>query len=139
VLSLVSTAAIVRFSGQNGSQSDALSKGLAAWVLSLLPKDETAENLALLNFILRRLAHFGLYFLLGFGLTGIVERRKGVPTALVVVLLGGLFALSDEIHQRFSPGRSSSGWDVALDICGVAAGCVFLGILQWWKERPHRK
>jgi len=139
VLTLASAAAIVWFSGQDSSQSGVMSKGFAAWVLSLLPMDETVESLALLNFILRKLAHFGLYFLLGLGLTGIIGRWKRVPAALVVVVLGGLFALSDEFHQSFSPGRSPSGWDVALDTCGVAAGWAVLEILQWWKGKCTAK
>jgi len=139
VLTLVSAAAIVWFSGQNGSQSDALSRGLAAWVLSLLPLDTTAGTLALWNRVLRKLAHFGLYFLLGLGLSGIVGRRKGVPAALVVIALGGLFAVSDEFHQRFSQGRSPSGWDVALDTCGVAAGWAVSEVLRWWKEQHRAK
>ncbi len=134
-LTLASATAIVRFSGQDGSQSDALSKSLAAWVLSLLPMDGTAESLALLNRILRKMAHFGLYFLLGLGLAGIVGRRNKVPSALVVVVLGGLFALSDEFHQSFSPGRSPSGWDVALDTCGVAAGWAVMAFARWWIEK----
>jgi len=135
IITLASAAAIVWFSGQNGSQSDALSKGLAAWVLSLLPMDATAGSLALLNRILRKMAHFGLYFLLGFGLSGVVGRRKEVPAALAVIAMGGLFAVSDEFHQRFSQGRSPSGWDVALDTCGVAAGWAASEILRWWKEK----
>jgi len=139
VLTLASAAAIVFFSGQNGSQSDAVSRGLAAWVLSLLPVDGTAEQLMLLNRVLRKLAHFGLYFLLGFGLSGIVGRRKGVPAALAVIVLGGLYAVSDEFHQRFSQGRSPNGWDVALDTCGVAAGWAVSEVLRRWKERRSSK
>jgi len=139
IVTLVSAAAIVWFSGQNGSQSSALSRSLAAWVLSLLSMEVTAKNLALSNFILRKMAHFGLYFLLGMGLAGVVGRRKGAPAALAVVALGGLFAVSDEFHQRFSQGRSPSGWDVALDTCGVAVGWAVFEILRWWKEKRSPK
>jgi len=139
VLTLVSAAAIVGFSGQNGRQSDALSKSLSSSVLSALPVDGTAKNLALMNRILRKTAHFSLYFLLGVGLTGMIGRRKGARAALTVVALGGLFALSDEFHQRFSPGRSASGWDVLLDTCGVAAGLAVLKLLRWWREKHSLK
>jgi len=139
VLTLASATAIVRFSGQDSSQSDALSKTLAAWVLSLLPMEKTAGDLALLNRLLRKLAHFGLYFLLGSGLTGIAGRRNGIPAAPVVIALGAAFALSDEFHQSFSPGRSPSGWDVALDTCGVAAGWAFWTLLRRWREKRAAK
>ncbi len=139
VLTLVSAAAIVWFSGQDGSQSEALSKGLAAWVLSLLPVDATADDLKLLNVILRKLAHFGLYFLLGAGLAGIIGRRGGARAAMAVVILGGLFALSDELRQGFSGGRTSSGRDVALDTCGVAAGWAVVEILRWRNRKRSSK
>lgn len=134
-LSVVSAAAIVGFSGQDSGQSNALSKGLTAWLLSVLPVEKTAENLERLNLILRKLAHFGLYFLLGFGLTGLVRRQRKVPVVLAVMALGGLFAASDEFHQRFSQGRSPSGWDVLLDSCGTAAGWALFEALRWLKEK----
>jgi len=132
---LGSAAVIVFFSGQDGGRSDAVSKSLAAWLLSLLPVDGAAENLAFFNLVLRKLAHFGLYFLLGFGLAGVVGQRKGAPTVLAVVVLCGLFALSDEFHQRFSPGRTASGWDVVLDTCGAAVGWAFLELLRRRKKK----
>ncbi|MBD5133154.1 MAG: VanZ family protein [Clostridiales bacterium] len=135
LLTFLSAAAIIGLSGQDSGQSHALSKGLTAWILSFLPLENTPENLEFLNFILRKLAHFGLYFLLGVGLTGLVQGRWKAPTVLIVILLGGLFAASDEFHQRFSQGRSPSGWDVLLDTCGVAAGWgVFQG-QKWLKKR----
>jgi len=139
VLTLVSAVAIVWFSGQDSSQSNTLSQALTAWMLSMLPVDRTAENLEFLNLILRKLAHFGLYFLLGLGLTGIVGQRKRVPAALVVIALGGLFALSDEFHQRFSQGRTPSGWDVLLDTCGVAAGWAVFTVFRRLRVKTHTK
>lgn len=135
-LTLISAGAIVWFSGQNGAQSNSLSKSLAAWVLSLLPVDGSEENLKRLNTLLRKMAHFGLYFLLGLGLTGTIGRRKGVPAALAVVVLGGLFAASDEFHQSFSQDRTSCGRDVALDTCGVAAG---LAVSELFRRRRERR
>lgn len=138
-LTAASVAAIVHFSGQDSGQSNALSKGLTAWLLELLPVEKTAENLEALNLILRKLAHFGLYFLLGIGLTGLVRRQKRVPAALAVIVLGGLFAATDEFHQRFSLGRSPSGWDVLLDACGTATGWTFFEALRWLREKRNLK
>ena len=134
-LTVLSVAAIIRFSGQDSGQSNALSRGLTAWLLSFIPLENTRENLELLNWILRKLAHFGLYFLLGVGLTGLVRKQRKVPVLLLVIVLGGLFAVSDEFHQRFSQGRSPSGWDVLLDTCDVAAGW---GAFQGMKQLKKR-
>lgn len=135
ILTLASAAAIIQFSGQDSGRSQALSKGITAWLLSLLSMEGTAENLELLNFILRKLAHFGLYYLLGFGLIGLVHTQKRGLAVLAVIVLGGLFAVSDEFHQQFSQGRSTSVWDVLLDTCGVTSGCVMHQGLRWLKER----
>jgi len=134
-LALASAAAIIWFSGQNGSQSNTLSKSLAAWVLSLLPVDGSEENLKLMNTILRKMAHFGLYFLFGLGLSGIVGRRGRIPAPLAVIVLGGLFAISDEFHQSFSGDRTACGKDVLLDTCGVAAGWAVFEVLRRWREK----
>lgn len=45
------------------------------------------------------------------------------------------FAITDEWHQVFVPGRQGSAWDVLIDGLGAAAG---LGAL-WWFLRRRRK
>lgn len=122
LITVFTAAVIFQFSAQTGGQSNGLSQKIAVRVLELLPMAETPENLDLVNLALRKLAHFSAYALLGFGLTGVAGRQKRVPVLPAVLLLGGLFALSDEFHQSFSPGRSPSLWDVGLDTCGVATG-----------------
>lgn len=42
------------------------------------------------------------------------------------VVVGLSYAISDEIHQSFVPGRTPSIWDIATDGIGV-----MLGILAW--------
>lgn len=135
LLTLCSATVIIRFSGQDGGQSNALSRELAVWVLSAFRLENTAENMELLNLILRKLAHFTLYFLLGVGLTGVVRNWKRARTALLIVVLGGLFAASDEFHQQFSQGRTSSVWDVLLDTCGVAGGWICFEITKVLRRR----
>lgn len=140
LLTLASAAVITWFSSQDSGQSNGLSRELAVWVLSLLSWENTPENLKLLNGFLRKLAHFTLYFLLGLGLTGLVRRQKRVPPGLLAVMFGALFAAGDEFHQRFSLGRTASGWDVLLDTCGVAAGWLCFEITQAlrMRNRPRR-
>ena len=47
--------------------------------------------------------------------------------------LGSLYAISDEVHQSFVPGRLGSPVDVAIDAIGVAAGVVL-----WQSVRARR-
>ena len=85
----------------------------------LTPKDmETA------NFILRKCAHFSEYAIL-FSLTYWVSRSRFKLTpkiALPFVLAGViLFAVSDEFHQSFVPGRTPNARDVLIDSLGASA------------------
>jgi VanZ family protein len=52
------------------------------------------------------------------------NRYKTVLAILMVVL----FALSDEFHQSFVEGRTSSLRDVAIDTAGAAAALIFVNL-----------
>lgn len=57
-----------------------------------------------------------------------------------VLAAGAAFAASDEIHQRFIPGRHSSFFDLSLDILGLATGlAVFLAALELHARRRARR
>jgi VanZ family protein len=53
-------------------------------------------------------------------------------TLLVALALTLLYALSDEFHQAFVPGRNPDPWDLAFDGLGAAVG---LGLWIRWKRR----
>lgn len=113
---------IVHFSAQSSVESNNLSQGLVAQVLALVQMVCPDADLVEVNFLLRKLAHFTLYFALGFSLTGVFSRQRRMPPVLAALLAGACFAASDELHQLFSQGRSASIADVLLDTCGMAAG-----------------
>lgn len=128
---------IVWFSSQPVTDSDSLSLGLARRLLELFSVDASKQELRHLNHILRKAAHFTLYFILGCGLTGITSHKwRCIPAAVCVsVLLGAVFAATDEFHQFFSEGRGPSLQDVLLDTCGVAAGSLFLAVCMYCISR----
>ncbi|MFN0155507.1 MAG: VanZ family protein [Gaiella sp.] len=76
-----------------------LSSGLGGWDL-LLRKGAHVVEFAILGALLLRAA-----------------RRP-----VVAVLLGVAYAVSDEIHQHFVPGRQGTPLDVLIDTAGVVAG-----------------
>jgi len=53
--------------------------------------------------------------------------------AIVVVLFCLLYAISDEFHQGFIPGRIASIWDVAADCFGA------LLVVGWWYKHEVMK
>ena len=80
---------------------------------SSLPRVDTSFDVAL-----RKAAHmteFGLLWLLWlWALDG--ARPRAAVCALAITLA---YAVSDELHQSFVPGRHASAWDVAIDAAGV--------------------
>ena len=66
--------------------------------------------------VLRKLAHATEYAVLG----GLLVRALGRP--LPAFALGLAYAVSDELHQHFVPGRTGDPKDVAIDALGVVAG-----------------
>ena len=54
-------------------------------------------------------------------------RRYGLAVAFTLTLL---YALSDEFHQAFVPGRDPDVWDVACDLLGAA-----LALFGWSRFR----
>ena len=67
-----------------------------------------------------KVAHFGAFAVLGL-LLGYAARREGWAMRWPV-LIGLVYAASDEIHQSFVPGRSPDAADWVADALGVLAG-----------------
>lgn len=81
--------------------------------------------------LLSNLAHLFSFGLLAVLLRWGLGRVVGKPWAFgVAFALTALFAIGDEVHQRFTPGRASSAADVGVDVAGAVAA---LG-LSWLLE-----
>lgn len=116
------------FSSQDAETSGALSLMIVKWLVSVFPP-LSALDAEFLHVLIRKLAHFTLYFVLGCGLRGLSTYQRRFPAVPGVVVSGAFFASLDEFHQHFSAGRAPSVFDVALDTCGVAAGCALISLL----------
>lgn len=109
-----------------GEESGEISGGLMLWLTQNLP------GLIQREFVLRKLAHFTEFAMLGVCLSGTV-RSFGLSwkTGLLVPLFGVLLsACVDETIQVFVPGRGSSLIDVWIDFGGGCAGTVLLNCLK---------
>ncbi len=55
------------------------------------------------------------------------------------IIIAYLYALSDEFHQRFTPGRTSKFTDTLIDLLGIALGLVFIKIfLTYFQKYRHK-
>lgn len=75
-----------------------------------------------------KLVHF-----VAFGLFAwLVHRALSLPrplltrVALATILLCSAYALSDEWHQSFVPGRTFDLWDLAADLAGISTALMLL-------------
>jgi len=80
------------------------------------------------------LAHISAFGLFAFFLTrALIQKQADARRTLgLVLLLTSLYALSDEFHQLFVPGRAFELLDIALDSFGG-----LMGVLLW--QFTHRK
>ena len=91
--------------------------------LSHIPKDNLPQEPSGINNI-DLLFHFFEYSFLGFLLfqSISVDNLSAVNPLHGAILIGILFALSDEYHQSFVPGRHMSSIDMIFDSLGILFG-----------------
>ena len=130
ILTLSTFVTIFIFSSQNGEASGTTSRGFTKKVIEILRLDRNLsenekENLIENSqFVIRKLAHFTIYTIAGINIYGFFNtyNMKKKNKILCAVLIGVLYAISDEIHQMFSGERTPAIRDVIIDSCGVLFG-----------------
>jgi VanZ family protein len=70
-----------------------------------------------------KLAHAGLYAILGAALGYGAYHDPAKPHPLVAIALGGVYGATDEWHQALVVGRTPGWGDWIADIIGVTVGC----------------
>ncbi|HET6623275.1 MAG TPA: VanZ family protein [Gaiellaceae bacterium] len=100
----------------------------AALIFAFSSVPDLGTGLGGWDLVLRKIAHAAEYAVLG----ALLARALGKPG--VAVLAGVLYAVSDEVHQLFVPGRLGSPIDVAIDAVGVVAG-----VLLWERAARTRR
>jgi VanZ like family len=76
---------------------------------------------------LRKIAHAAEFAVLG----ALLARALG--NGRIAAAVGVLYAVSDEVHQSFVPGRMGSAVDVGIDAVGV-----LLGVFLWARIAERR-
>jgi len=99
----------------------------AALIFALSSVPDLGTGLGGWDLALRKLAHAAEYAVLG------VLLMRATGRGGLAFALGALYAVSDEVHQTFVPGRLGAPLDVAIDVLGVACGVVF-----WQTIRTRR-
>lgn len=141
-LAVLDMCVIFAFSSQNSEQSTNISKEIANNIVSDISSEtETAKNTEeqfldfdYIHYLLRKSAHVFLYTLLGV-LTVSAVHLSGKIKSKIKVFLISLFicvgyAVTDEIHQFFVPGRSCEFKDVLIDSSGIMFGLLIFFVFE---------
>ena len=116
------------FSSQIGDDSQVTSGNTIRKIITFINNDidklKLEEIVEILQPIVRKLAHFTLYTLGGILIFNFfnsfkLKNREKIGYSLLV---GALYAITDEIHQLFVPGRSGMIKDVFIDSLGIITG-----------------
>ncbi|GAA0427801.1 VanZ family protein [Lentibacillus halophilus] len=118
-------ALIFYLSNQPEVVSDEISTGVAAHIAETVEGTTSNVNidLASFNHIVRKNAHFFIYFILAV-LVFNALRRNGRSSITLALAICVLYATSDEIHQLFVAGRGPQVSDVLIDTAGASVGLV---------------
>lgn len=155
LLVMVWMGVIFYFSHQPAEISSSLSGGVMETLLSLLPGNFPIHVDAL-HTVIRKTAHISVYFLLAiFVCMALGARRflkspnqhqsysnkhkvyiwgwRGIALGICFV-----YALSDEFHQTFIPGRSGELRDVFIDTSGAIIGLLAYHVVYWWIQNKQK-
>lgn len=120
---------IFTFSAQVADDSRDLSQGVTIQVFKVLTKLAPNIDIELeeFNHIIRKCAHFTIYFVLGTLVLNAIRCSYGLSIGYICIsfFICFIYAVSDEIHQAFVPGRGPAIFDVIIDSSGSLSGILF--------------
>lgn len=133
---------IFLFSNENSSTSNSRSKQFISYSVSVYekarsqPVDQKDQVVNSWNFIVRKFAHFSLYFILGILVIWCLDHFvEGFSRRIVLTLLFCLcYAVFDEVHQLFVGGRAGRLFDVAIDFLGALTAVFLFSLFVKWKQ-----
>ncbi len=136
---------IFLFSNQNGEKSQKTSDGLIKNVVNIvyqinnkeLTKEKEEQLIESTSLIVRKMAHFTVYFILGIISYFTLKSYQVQNIIFYSILICVLYACSDEIHQLFSAGRSGKILDVMIDTSGSILGIYIISKIN--KKQINRR
>ena len=135
MLLLLSTFFIIfGFSSQDGEKSGNISKKITEEIITRIPqiqeKEQNEREAITLRIekVIRKIAHFSIYTAVGLLLMALIStfEMKEKNRIIISLIIGIIYASSDEIHQSFVLERSPMITDVMIDTMGVMLGSLLI-------------
>ena len=115
------------------SASSSESNEHSGWIVNFIAQIFNINNLDMLSYIIRKIAHVLEFAMLGILVMNLIScYNKKMYLALIICVL---YAVSDEIHQIFVPGRNSSIIDVLIDSVGSFIGIYIYKVIIMFKNK----
>jgi len=139
VLSVLVAAGIFISSSLSGEVSGYASMRIAYWVRYVIPLSN--EAFGVLNFLVRKGAHFFVYFVLAFCVAHSLKfylhnSKKLLFTAWAIA---AIYGVTDEVHQYFVPGRAMAFTDMLINAAGAFAGAALVVLFLRMVARKQTK
>lgn len=140
IIAIICCIIIFSFSAVPATASTKQSKGLTYNVIKLLngnklTEKELAKLTKIVNPVIRKIAHFSIYMILAIFTYMFIEElniksksekerlRKNILYTCIFCLI---YAIFDEIHQIYVPGRTGKAIDVIIDTLGACTGITII-------------
>ena len=145
ILIVVWIITVFMFSGQKGEDSSNTSGTFRELSIRIFIGEIVGINspiLQMLENIIRKLAHYTIYTIGGFLIMNYAYTTDNILKYKILysICFGIGYAITDEIHQFFVPGRSARFFDVGIDSLGVITGVfIYLILRRFIKTIINRK
>src|SRR5574344_2071066 len=135
ILLIATFIMIFGFSNQNSTISGGMSKRIITKIADILPISAEKKENVIVNgeVVLRKMAHFSIYATVGLWSILLLNtfNIKDKNKIMICILIGMIYACSDEFHQSFISGRSAQITDVILETIGTSFGTLFVFQFIW--------
>ncbi len=140
-------AVIFAYSAKTATQSTVQSNRVGKMLCSVfvsgyrdMPSETQLKMAENIDFFVRKTAHFLEYTILGaltvFALRSRLKKGRLYGVSLLWCIL---YAIGDEVHQYFVPGRACKGSDMVLDSAGALFGILLILLPVWLKKLRKKK
>lgn len=99
------------------------------FIVNIIANILNINNISLLCLIIRKIAHFTEYLILGTLVINMFTKNNISKSYLLSIILCVIYATSDEIHQLFIPGRACQIKNILIDSVGSITGIYLYKLL----------
>ena len=134
---------IFNLSSQVAEESNQLSTGITEIIVKTIERvvPQAEFDMGSFNHIVRKNAHFFAYLVLGVLVMNALKKNRacGFQSVLSALAICVFYAVSDEVHQLFVPGRGGQVKDVIIDSFGASIGLAIYLLGGKLFERKSKK